>query len=123
VGHALACPETIQCGVAIEAHRWPFERRAGRYTSELSLALARSFPGRRVLSGFRSAVPDAAGGPPNLKRGGGPRNATERRWWLWGLAREMSRLGADLVHGHGFRGALYSAPAPACSRCTISPRG
>jgi glycosyltransferase involved in cell wall biosynthesis len=26
----------------------------------------------------------------------------ERRWWLWGLAREMSRLGADLVHGPDF---------------------
>jgi glycosyltransferase involved in cell wall biosynthesis len=26
----------------------------------------------------------------------------ERRWWLWGLAREMSRLGVDLVHGPDF---------------------
>jgi SAM-dependent methyltransferase/septal ring factor EnvC (AmiA/AmiB activator) len=26
----------------------------------------------------------------------------ERRWWLWGMAREMSRLGADLVHGPDF---------------------
>jgi glycosyltransferase involved in cell wall biosynthesis len=37
-----------------------------------------------------------------LKCGGGPRNAMERRWWLWGLAREMGRLGVDLVHGPDF---------------------
>jgi glycosyltransferase involved in cell wall biosynthesis len=40
--------------------------------------------------------------PPNLKRGGGPRNAVERRWWLWGIARETERLGADVVHGPDF---------------------
>ena len=28
--------------------------------------------------------------------GGGPRNAMERRWWLWGMAREMARLHADV---------------------------
>ena len=43
-----------------------------------------------------------AGAPANLKRGGGPRNAMERRWWLWGIAREMGRLRADLVHGPDF---------------------
>ncbi len=42
------------------------------------------------------------GAPANLKRGGGPRNAVERRWWLWGLAREMHRLHADVVHGPDF---------------------
>jgi len=26
----------------------------------------------------------------------------ERRWWLWGISREMERLGADLVHGPDF---------------------
>jgi len=26
----------------------------------------------------------------------------ERRWWLWGIAREMGRLGADLIHGPDF---------------------
>ena len=40
--------------------------------------------------------------PANLKCGGGPRNSMERRWWLWGLARELGRLGADLVHGPDF---------------------
>ena len=72
-----------------------------RYTSELSLALARCFPSDEfaLISDQPFRMPDGA--PPNLKRGGGPRNAVERRWWLWGIAREMARLGADLVHGQG----------------------
>ncbi|HMD71694.1 MAG TPA: glycosyltransferase family 1 protein [Bryobacteraceae bacterium] len=73
-----------------------------RYTAELSLALARTFPEDEfyLVSDRPFAMPTAA--PANLKRGGGPRNAAERRWWLWGLARELSRLGADLVHGPDF---------------------
>jgi len=73
-----------------------------RYTSELSLALARCFPDDEffLTSDQPFAMPAAA--PPNLKRGGGPRSAMERRWWLWGLAREMGRLGADLIHGPDF---------------------
>jgi glycosyltransferase involved in cell wall biosynthesis len=31
--------------------------------------------------------------------GGGPRNPGERKWWLWGLDREMRRRGVDLFHG------------------------
>ena len=73
-----------------------------RYTGELSLALARSFPDDEFYlvsdQPFRMLSP----APVNLKCGGGPRNAMERRWWLWGLAREMGRLGADLVHGPDF---------------------
>ena len=42
------------------------------------------------------------GAAPNLRRGGGPRNTLERRWWLWGLARELGRLSADLIHGPDF---------------------
>ena len=73
-----------------------------RYTSELSLALARCFPEDEyfLVSDQPFRMPEAASA--NLKRGGGPRNAMERRWWLWGIAREMSRLGADLVHGPDF---------------------
>src|SRR5437016_657091 len=73
-----------------------------RYTSELSLALARCFPDDEffLTSDQPFCMPPDA--PANLKRGGGPRNAVERRWWLWGLAREMNRLGADLVHGPDF---------------------
>src|ERR1039457_817187 len=73
-----------------------------RYTCELSLALGRCFPGDEffLVSDQPFRMPSPA--PANLKCGGGPRNAMERRWWLWGLAREMGRLGADLVHGPDF---------------------
>jgi glycosyltransferase involved in cell wall biosynthesis len=73
-----------------------------RYTSELSLALARAFPGDTyfLVSDQQFAMPAPA--PDNLKRGGGPRNAIERRWWLWGLERELGRLQADIVHGPDF---------------------
>jgi len=73
-----------------------------RYPSELSLALARCFPDDEfyLVSDQPFRVPSPA--PSNLKLGGGPRNSMERRWWLWGLAREMGRLAADLVHGPDF---------------------
>ena len=73
-----------------------------RYTSELSLALARCYPDDEffLVSDQPFRFPPAA--PPNLRRGGGPRNAMERRWWLWGLASEMRRLGADVAHGPDF---------------------
>jgi glycosyltransferase involved in cell wall biosynthesis len=73
-----------------------------RYTSELSLALANSFPGDEfyLVSDQPFAMPPKA--PANLRKGGGPRGLLERRWWLWGLPRELARLGADLVHGPDF---------------------
>ena len=46
----------------------------------------------------------------------------ERRWWLWGLARELARLGADLVHGPDFAVPIFRG-GPACSLCTISRPG
>src|SRR5690242_11544652 len=73
-----------------------------RYTAELSLALARSFGDDEFLLVSDQPFDMPAGAPPNLKRGGGPRNALERRWWLWGLNRELRRQGADLVHGPDF---------------------
>ena len=73
-----------------------------RYTSELSLALAHTFPDDEYYLVSDQAFQMPAGAPPNLMRGGGPRNAVERRWWLWGLSRELSRLHADLIHGPDF---------------------
>src|SRR5436305_1250623 len=73
-----------------------------RYTGELSLALARCFPDDEYYLVSDQAFQMPAGAPPNLKRGGGPRNPVERRWWLWGLARELARLRAELVHGPDF---------------------
>jgi len=73
-----------------------------RYTSELSSALARCFPQDEflLLSDQPFSMPLEA--PANLKRGGGPRTAAERRWWLWGLGREARRRQVDLVHGPDF---------------------
>ena len=73
-----------------------------RYTAELSLALARCFPDDEYFLCSDQPFRMPPGSPSNLQRGGGPRNSMERRWWLWGLAREMGRLGADLVHGPDF---------------------
>ncbi len=73
-----------------------------RYASELSLALARRYPSDEFYLTSDQPFSMPAGAPPNLRRGGAPRNSLERRWWLWGLARELSRLAADLIHGPDF---------------------
>ena len=73
-----------------------------RYTSELSLALAHAFPNDEYYLVSDQPFPMPARAPANLRRGGGPRSVLERRWWLWGLGRELGRLGADLVHGPDF---------------------
>jgi len=73
-----------------------------RYTWELSTALARTFPDDQffLISDQEFEMPAQA--PENLRRGGSPRNAFERRWWLWGIMHEAGRLGADVVHGPDF---------------------
>lgn len=73
-----------------------------RYTGELSLALARCFPEDEFFLATDQPFEMPPRAPANLKRGGSPRSAAERRWWLWGLGREARRLGADLVHGPDF---------------------
>jgi glycosyltransferase involved in cell wall biosynthesis len=73
-----------------------------RYTSELSLALANGFPDDEFYLVSDQPFPMPKPAPPNLQKGGGPRNVLERRWWLWGLGRELHRLHADLVHGPDF---------------------
>jgi glycosyltransferase involved in cell wall biosynthesis len=72
-----------------------------RYTEELSRALAENFPDDQfwLISDQRFDLPSA---PANLKAGRGPRNLLERRWWLWGLQGEISRLGIDVFHGTDF---------------------
>ena len=73
-----------------------------RYTTELSRALAQQFPEDDywLLSDQQFRRPASA--LPNLHFGEGPKSAAERRWWLWGLNREMSRLHIDVFHGTGF---------------------
>jgi glycosyltransferase involved in cell wall biosynthesis len=72
-----------------------------RYTAELSRALAQNFPQDEfwLLSDQKFSPPADT---PNLRTGAGPRNKIERRWWLWGLQREISRLRIDLFHGTDF---------------------
>jgi len=71
----------------------------GRYTLELALALAAGYPNDQywLLSDQPFTAPHAP--PPNLHTGDGPRNQAERKWWLWGLEREMRRRGVSLFHG------------------------
>jgi glycosyltransferase involved in cell wall biosynthesis len=92
-----------------------------RYTSELSLALARYFPADEFYLTSDQPFRMPSGAPPNLKRGGGPRNALERRWWLWGLARELRRLGADLVHGPDFAVPYISGRPSVLTLHDLSP--
>lgn len=73
-----------------------------RYTAELSLALAHSFPEDEYVLVSDQPFTPPAGAPANLRPGGGPRNALERRWWLWGLERELARQGAQVFHGTNF---------------------
>lgn len=73
-----------------------------RYTEELARALAENFPEDEVLLLSDQSFPAPSNGPPNLKGGGGPKGYLERRWWLWGLHRELGRRGAHLFHGTNF---------------------
>jgi len=73
-----------------------------RYTEELSRALADNFPEDEfwLLSDQQFDLPVST--LANLKAGHGPRNMLERRWWLWGLQAEISRLGINVFHGTDF---------------------
>ncbi len=73
-----------------------------RYTHELSRALAARFPEDEfwLLSDQRFAYPGDE--IPNLKRGKGPVNRIERRWWLWGLQGAIRRHRIDVFHGTDF---------------------
>jgi glycosyltransferase involved in cell wall biosynthesis len=73
-----------------------------RYTEELSRALAANFPGDEFWLLSDQPFHPPAEAAPNLKTGSGPRNLLERRWWLWGLQGEISRLGIDVFHGTDF---------------------
>jgi glycosyltransferase involved in cell wall biosynthesis len=73
-----------------------------RYTLELAKALAADYPGDQYwLLSDRPFDPPAGLGA-NLHIGDGPRTAAERRWWLWGLSREMIRRGVEVFHGTDF---------------------
>jgi len=71
-----------------------------RYTLELSRALAANCVADEywLLSDQPFEIPVSA----NLHKGDGPRTTAERRWWLWGLNREMMRRNVEVFHGTDF---------------------
>ncbi len=73
-----------------------------RYTWELARALAALHPDDQywLLSDQRFEIPGP--GSANLHQGDGPHTAAERRWWLWGLEREMMRRRVEVFHGTDF---------------------
>jgi glycosyltransferase involved in cell wall biosynthesis len=79
-----------------------------RYTSELVLALTTHFPEDEY-----HLVSDQIG---DRELG-----ALDRRWWLWGLQREMNRLGADLFHGTDFAVPYLPARPSVMSLHDLSP--
>ncbi|MBZ5607396.1 MAG: glycosyltransferase family 4 protein [Acidobacteriia bacterium] len=73
-----------------------------RYTEELSRALAENFPADEFWLLSDQRFDPRVNGLANLKAGRGPRNLLERRWWSWGLQRQIARLGIELFHGTDF---------------------
>ncbi|MBV9397704.1 MAG: glycosyltransferase family 4 protein [Bryobacterales bacterium] len=73
-----------------------------RYTWELANALAREFREDRYWLISDQPIPDLGEMPANLRRGQGPTTRLERKWWLSGVQREMSRRGCDVFHGTDF---------------------
>jgi glycosyltransferase involved in cell wall biosynthesis len=71
----------------------------GRYTLQLALALAAAYPDDQywLLSDQPFSPPPSP--PSNLHAGQGPRSQIQRKWWLWGLEREMRRHTVALFHG------------------------
>jgi glycosyltransferase involved in cell wall biosynthesis len=84
-----------------------------RYTWELARALAVEFPKDEywLLSDQPFSLLKERPIPENLKFGGQPSNVVDRRWWLWGLQREMQRRGVELFHGTDFA-VPYLLPRP-----------
>lgn len=73
-----------------------------RYTGELARALAAGYSDDQywLLSDQPFGIPPPV--PANLHKGNGPRTTAERRWWLWGLEREMMRRNVEVFHGTDF---------------------
>jgi glycosyltransferase involved in cell wall biosynthesis len=73
-----------------------------RYASELSKALAENFPDDEIVLVSDQVFPVPSPAPRNLRRGGGPANFWDRRWWLLGIQREMLRNRSEIFHGTHF---------------------
>jgi len=75
-----------------------------RYTFELARALAANYREDEywLLSDQPFDISSTGPAAENLHKGDGPRTAAERRWWLWGLEREMMRRRVEVFHGTDF---------------------
>jgi glycosyltransferase involved in cell wall biosynthesis len=92
-----------------------------RYVSELSRALAGEFPEDEYLLVSSENFPMPPHSPPNLARGDGPRTVYERRWWLWGLNRELTRRGIQVFHGTNFEVPYLPARPAVLTLHDLSP--
>jgi glycosyltransferase involved in cell wall biosynthesis len=82
-----------------------------RYTAELSGALAENFPDDEFALLSDQAFPMPQPPRRNLCCGRPPGSVFERRWWTWGVQREMSRLHCEVFHGTNFE-APYAPLRP-----------
>jgi alpha-1,3-rhamnosyl/mannosyltransferase len=82
-----------------------------RYTAELSGALAENFPDDEFALLSDQVFPMPHPSRRNLCCGRPPSNVLERRWWTWGVQREMSRLHCEVFHGTNFE-APYAPLRP-----------
>ena len=73
-----------------------------RYAAELSRALADNCPDDDFMLLGDRPFPMPSTEKHNLHCGGLPHNGFERRWWLWGVNREMRRQRCELFHGTNF---------------------
>lgn len=92
-----------------------------RYTQELSQALAAEFEDDQywLLSDQPFSMPVLA--RANLHKGEGPRTEAEKRWWMWGLNREMMRRGVKVFHGTDFSVPYFSRRASVMTLHDLSP--
>ncbi|MCU1325461.1 MAG: glycosyltransferase family 1 protein [Bryobacterales bacterium] len=88
-----------------------------RYVEDLSLALAREYPGDHysLLSDQPFTLPEGA--PQNLT---GARS-TERRYWSFGLRRELRKLKANVFHGTNFEVPYFGTTPSILTIHDLSP--
>ncbi|HZT38868.1 MAG TPA: glycosyltransferase family 1 protein [Bryobacteraceae bacterium] len=73
-----------------------------RYTEELARALSACYPNDEIWLVSDQPFESDLLQLPNVRRGLGPQSPLARKWWLWGIRRELSRIGADVFHGVDF---------------------
>src|SRR5260221_10101846 len=108
---ARACSGTATDAMRVAVDSTPLTLTSGglaRYTSELVRTLTAQFPDDKY-----HLVSDQM---PGRDLG-----ALERRWWLWGLQREMDRLDADIFHGTNFAVPYFPTRPTVMSLHDLSP--